>query len=36
MRAKAGIQNHLNTLDPCLRGNDVKGRFKIFYDTISV
>ena len=32
--AKAGIQNYLKTLDSCLRGNDIKGRFKTFYETI--
>ena len=34
MPAKAGIQNYLKTLDSRLRGNDVKGRFKTFYETI--
>jgi len=34
MPAKAGIQNYLKTLDSRLRGNDAKGRFKIFYETI--
>ena len=34
MPAKAGIQNHLKTLDYRLRGNDVKGRIKTFYETI--
>mgnify|MGYP001827873514 CR=1 FL=1 len=34
MPAKAGIQNKLKTLDSRLRGNDVKGRFKIFYEPI--
>ena len=36
MPAKAGIQNYLKTLDSRLRGNDVKGRFKPFYETIKV
>ena len=36
MPAKAGIQNYLKTLDSRLRGNDVKGRFKTFYETINV
>ena len=36
MPAKAGIQNHLKTLDSRLRGNDVKGRFKAFYETIKI
>ena len=34
MPAKAGIQNYLKTLDSRLRGNDAKGRFKTFYETI--
>ena len=34
MPAKAGIQNYMKTLDSRLRGNDGKGRFKIFYQTI--
>ena len=34
MPAKAGIQNYLKTLDSRLRGNDVKGCFKTFYETI--
>jgi hypothetical protein len=34
--AKAGIQNYLKTLDSRLRGNDAKGRFKIYYETINV
>jgi hypothetical protein len=34
MPAKAGIQNYLKTLDSRLRGNDGKGRFKTFYETI--
>ncbi len=33
MPAKAGIQKYLKTLDSRLRGNDVIGRFKIFYET---
>ena len=36
MPAKAGIQNYLKTLDSRLRGNDVKGRFKTFYESIKV
>ena len=36
MPAKAGIQNYLKTLDPCLHGNDVKERFKTFYETIKI
>ena len=36
MPAKAGIQNYLKTLDSRLRGNDAKGRFKTFYETINV
>ena len=36
MPAKAGIQNYLKTLDSRLRGNDVKGRFKTFYETIDI
>ena len=36
MPAKAGIQNYLKTLDSGLRGNDVKGRFKTFYETITI
>jgi len=35
MPAKAGIQNYLKILDSRLRGNDVKGRIKTFYDTIN-
>ena len=31
--AKEGIQNYLKTLDSRLRGNDVKGRFKTYYET---
>jgi len=34
MPAKAGIQNYLETLGSRLRGHDVKGRFKTFYETI--
>jgi len=36
MPAKAGIQNYLKTLDSRLRGNDAKGRFKTFYETIII
>ena len=36
MLAKAGIQNYLKTLDSRIRGNDAKGRFKIFYETINI
>ena len=36
MPAKAGIQNYLKTLDSRLRGNDVKGRFKTFYESIII
>ena len=36
MPAKAGIQNYLKILDSRLRGNDVKGRFKTFYETIKI
>ena len=36
MLAKAGIQNYLKTLDSRLRGNDAKGRFKTFYETIKL
>ena len=35
MPAEAGIQNYLKTLDSRLRGNDAKGRFKTFYETIN-
>ncbi len=35
MPAKAGIQNYLKTLDSRLRGHDVKGCFKPFYETIN-
>jgi hypothetical protein len=34
MPAKAGIQNYLKIQDSRLRGNDAKGGFKIFYETI--
>ena len=36
MPAKAGIQNYLKIRDFRPRGNDIKGRFKIFYDTIII
>jgi hypothetical protein len=36
MPAKAGIQKYLKILDSRLRGNDAKGRFKIFYETINL
>jgi len=36
MPAKAGIQNYLISLDSRLRGNDAKGVFKTFYETINV
>ena len=36
MPAKAGIQNHLKILDSRLRGNDAKGGFKTFYETINI
>ena len=36
MPAEAGIQNYLKTLDSRLRGNDAKGHFKTFYETINV
>ena len=36
MPAEAGIQNYWKTLDSRLRGNDVKGRFKTFYETIKI
>ena len=36
MPAEAGIQNYLKTLASRLRGNDVKGRFKTFYETIKI
>jgi len=35
MPVKAGIQNYLKTLDSRLRGNDAKGVFKTFYETIN-
>ena len=35
MPAKA-VQNYLKTLDSRLHGNDVKGRFKTFYETIKI
>ena len=35
MPARAGIQNYLKTLDSRLRGNDAKGRFKTYYETIN-
>ena len=34
MPATEGIQKYLKTHDFRLRGNDVKGRFKIFYEAI--
>ena len=36
MPAKAGIQNYLKSLDSRLRGNDVKGRFRTYYETINI
>jgi len=36
MPAKAGIQNYLISLGSRLRGNDAKGHFKTFYETIIV
>ena len=36
MPAKAGIQNHFKILDSRLRGNDIKGSFKTFYETINI
>ena len=36
MPAKAGIQNYLISLDSRLRGNDAKGVFKTFYETINL
>jgi len=36
MPAKAGIQNHLKSLDSRLRGNDAKGVFSTFYETIII
>jgi len=35
MPAKAGIQNHLKPLDSRIRGNDAKGVFSTFYETIN-
>jgi len=35
MPAKAGIQNYLISLGSRLRGNDAKGGFKTFYETIN-
>ena len=34
--AKAGIQNYSKTMDSRLRGNDVKGRSKTFYESINI
>jgi len=34
MPAKAGIQKYLKTLDSRLCGNDAKGRFETFYESI--
>ena len=34
MPAKVDIQNYLKTLGSRLRGNDVKGRFKTFFESI--
>jgi hypothetical protein len=36
MHAQAGIQKHLKILDSRLRGNDAKGGFKTFYETINI
>jgi hypothetical protein len=36
MPAKVEIHNHLKILDSRLRGNDVKGGFKTFYETIRI
>ena len=36
MPAKAGIQKCLKTLDSRLRGNDAKGRFEIFCETVKI
>ena len=36
MPAKAGIHKYLKTLDSRLCGNDAKGRFKTFYETIKL
>ena len=35
MPAKAGIQKYLKKLDFRFRGNDAKGRFKTFYESIN-
>jgi len=34
MPAKAGIRKYLKTRDSRLRGNDAKGRFETFYESI--
>ena len=36
MPATEGIQNYLKTHDFRLHGNDVKGRFKTFCETINM
>ena len=36
MPAKAGIQKYLKILVSRLCGNDAKGRFKTFYETIKI
>ena len=36
MPAKAGIQDYLKILDSRLRENDVKGRFRTYYETIKI
>ncbi len=36
MPAKAGIQKHLKTLGFRLHGNDAKGRFETFYESINI
>ena len=36
MIAKAGFWSHLKILDARLRGNDIKGRIKHFYETINL
>jgi len=36
MPAKAGIQKYLKTLDSRLRGNDAKGRFETFCESINI
>ena len=36
MPAKAGIQKYLKKLDFRFRGNDAKGRFKTFYESIKI